>query len=138
MPIELFVEHWMQALGDRAADMRKDGGLMLCARLHAAYLDSRIGDELQQSMHMGRNGTTANERVRAAGYSLPGWWPVAGNQVECCVRIGDDPASALRVLLASPAHRALMLREDWYKAHTVYGVGHAGSDWVVLAAPQES
>lgn len=138
MPVESFTELWMDALGDKAADMRQDGGLMICARLHAEYLDSRTGDALLQNMHVGRGGSTPNERVRNAGYSLPGWWPVAGNQVECCARCGDDAAEALRLLLASIGHRAMLLRQTWYAGHTVYGVGHKGADWVVVACPPES
>lgn len=141
-PVESFVELWMQALGDRAIDMRQDERLMTCAQLHADYLASRTGNALLQSMHLGEGGSTPNERVYYASYRLPDFWLFNGNQVECCVRCGDDREppgrEALRLLLASPAHRAMMLREDWYVGHICYGVGFCGSDWTIVACPLES
>lgn len=137
MPIELFVELWMQALGDRAADMRKDGGLMLCARLHAEYLDSRTGDELLQNMHMGYGGSLSNDRVLDAGYCLPSYYERGENNVESCSRHNGTPSEVLAAFLASPAHHDHLIGVGGFSSHTVYGIGNCQADWVIVICPPE-
>lgn len=136
-PADTFADAWMQALGNRAKEMQRDIRLVQAAQLHAIYLDSRTGAELEQNMHVGRYGSAPNDRVLHAQYRLPDYYQRGKNNVECCVRCGDDAVEALRLLLASPAHRVMMMREGWFADHTVWGVGWCGSDWTVLVCPKE-
>jgi uncharacterized protein YkwD len=129
----VFVWAWMQALGDRAAMMREDARLTLCASEHAAYLASR--EDTTPSMHIGRNGSTPDQRVRATGYALPAHWHE--NHVESCATHTDGPLAALEMLLESPGHRAHLMGEGGFERHVVYGVGSAKSYYVCLICPPE-
>lgn len=130
-----FIDAWMQALGDRATEMRQDDRLVRCAQDHAAYLESRVGDIRQVSMHVGLNNSTPDQRVRLAGYSIPAHWH--SNHVESCATHTGGPLAALTMLLDSPGHRAHLIGENGFAGHRVYGVGNAKSYYVVLACPEE-
>lgn len=127
---------WMALLAERAAQMTCDERLVAVAQAHADYLIGRSGSELEQSMHFGRGGSTPNQRVRAGGYRLLDWHG-GGNTCECCVRASDDAAQALNILLGSAHHRPVILGEGFWEASVVYGVGQAGTDWVILVCPPE-
>lgn len=134
-----FVVAWMERLGDRAAIMRVDERLVRAAQDHAEYLANRV--DTQPSMHIGRNVSTPNMRVRAAGYALLGWH-LDGNTVESCTRtwanLDEDMLEVVTSLMAHEAHREHMNGLNWYSGHTVYGVGAAsepsGSTYFVVDA----
>lgn len=108
---------------------------MLCAQDHADYLESRVGDERQVSMHIGRNGSTPDQRVRAWGYALPAHWH--SNHVESCATHTGGPLAALDILLESPGHRAHLMGEGGFAGHVCWGVGNARTYYVVLIVPEE-
>lgn len=136
-----FVRLWMDAIGNRAEDMHADWRLIACAAQHAAYLASRTEAQIEaladdgHGSHVGMDGSTPNQRVRAAGYRLPDWHG-DGNTVEFNTRTHRGPARALELLLGSDAHGPALRGEGWYVGHVMYGVGHAGHDWVVLVCPE--
>jgi hypothetical protein len=143
-PAREFVALWMQALGDRAAMMREDARLTLCASEHAIYLANR--SDMTPSMHIGRNNSTPNERLAASGYKMPDWWSLDRNNCEACsVHHGDErissPLGALELMIDSPAHRPLVLGErvnDWFwHLHTVWGAGNAGPFYVLVVCTEE-
>lgn len=140
-PTAEFIRLWMQAIGERALLMRPDSRLAKCASDHAAYLASRTEAQIEaladdgHGSHVGIDGSTPNQRVRAAGYKLPVWHG-DGNTVEFNTRTHRGPARALELLLGSDAHGPALRGEDGWQEATVYGVGHAGHDWVVLVCPE--
>lgn len=132
-----FALAWLGLLGERRELMDFDHRLAEAAQLHAAYLDSRTGDQLLLSMHRGRSGSYANERVWASGYRLPEDWNPQANMVESCARDGRDPATAAVSLAAHEGHRQHMLGENGFVDHVVWGVGCAGDDYVCVICPPE-
>ncbi len=134
-PLAVFVAAWLALLGERAATMRYDVRLAQAAQAQADWL---AVNDFAGDPHAGANGSTANERVRAAGYRLPSYWPVRGNQVESVTRSWDDPAEAARDLAAHAGHRDHMLCQGWFAEHTVWGCGHSATYYVVVTAPEES
>lgn len=130
-----FIDAWMQALGDRATEMRQDDRLVRCAQDHAAYLESRVGDIRQHSMHIGQNNSTPDQRVRACGYSIPSHWH--SNHVESCATHTGGPLAALDMLLDSPGHRAHLLGTGGFERHVVYGIANARTYYVCIVCPEE-
>lgn len=135
-PASRFAALWLALMGERGKQMRCDERLVAVAQAHAEYLINRKGEELAQSMHIGRGGTTPNQRVRQGGYRLPEFHK-DGNTVECCLRGSADPPVALEQLLASDKHRPAMMGEDFWEPSIYFGVGQVGTDWVVLVCPPE-
>ena len=130
-----FAELWLRAMGDRGEAMRCNEKLVQAAQNHADYLAER--DDNRVSMHVGRNGSTPNQRVRATGYRLPDAHG-DNNTVESACRTPRGPAQALRLLLDSKPHRAHLLREGFFAGHVAFGVGYAGPKWfVIVTAPPE-
>lgn len=132
---EEFIAWWLYRLGNKRAQMRQDDRLMACAQRHAEYLAQRM--DISPSMHIGANGSTANERVRASGYKLPGYFLAKGNNVESCTYSHDPIPETVDDLMASPAHHDHMTVAGWFVGHTVYGVGNADAYYVVVTAPVE-
>lgn len=131
-----FVRCWLQALGDKAKQMRFDSRLAAAAQRQADWLQAH--DFTPGAPHLGENGITANERVSATGYRLPGWWPAKGNLVESATRSWDvDMAEIVGDLMNHATHYDHMHVINWYAQHTVYGVGVAGTYFVVVTAPPE-
>lgn len=137
--VQLFVDAWMAALGDRAAIMQPDARLMTCAQDHASFLANR--EDMRPSMHIGKGGSTPNQRLIASGYKPPSFWKPERNNCEACAVHHDGPIDALIMLLDSPDHRPLVLGErvsDWFwHLHTVWALGNAGPFYVYVAAPEE-
>lgn len=133
-----FELEWLATLGARAKLMRPDNRLMRCAADHAAYLASRMGDQLLQSMHVGEGGSYSNGRVLASGYKLPSAYSPLRNNVESCARDAGGPDAALAGLLASPAHHDHLMGIGGFSDRVVYGIGQSGDDWVVLICPVEA
>jgi len=133
-PLDVFVAAWLSLLGERAATMRYDARLAQAAQQQADWL---AANDFDDDPHVGVGGSTANERVRAAGYRLPQWWPAKGNQVESTTRSWDAPDEAARDLAAHGAHRDHMLAQGWFVQHTVWGVGQAATYYVLVSAPEE-
>lgn len=132
-----FVIYWLHMLGDRANDMVQDNRLVTAAQLHADYLHEF---DIRQFRHVGRGGSTANQRARAQGYRLPDWYPVVGNQIESIgEEIDGGPEQAMQDLIDSPLHTEHVMRRGWWAkyAQPVYGVGWAGIYYVVVTAPEE-
>jgi hypothetical protein len=132
-----FATLWLRVLGDRRSRMRCDSRLVRAAQKHAEYLSSRTGDQLLQSMHIGRNGSSSNQRARTEGYHLPDYYPVDANNIESCTRTSDKAQDALNNLLNSPHHYDHITGQGWYADHIVYGFGFSGNDWVIVIAPSE-
>lgn len=139
-----FVAAWMDALPEaRRAIVRPDPRLFECAQAHADYLASRTPEEIAEradvphATHYGRDWSTANERVRAVGYRLPGNYPTKGNHVESNGTEYADAKSALAGLLGSDSHRPHLLGEPGFQDRVVYGVGASGGDYVFLGCPPE-
>jgi hypothetical protein len=141
---QLFAQAWMQLLGKRAAIMVMSDTLNRCAFLHATYLDSRTEAEIAErahianAMHYGRDWSTANERVRLAGYLLSDNYPIQGNNVESCSRSSKDPATVLAELAAHEAHREHMLGTGGFVWQVVWGCACVGNDYVALTAMPEA
>lgn len=133
-PLDVFTAAWLALLGERAATMRYDARLAHAAQEQAEYLASRA--DTSASMHIGRYGSTANERVAWAGYSLPEHWPARGNQVESVTRSWDAPDEAARDLAAHAAHHDHVLGIGFWEASTVYGVGQRATYYVLVTAPE--
>lgn len=136
--VATFIRVWMALLGERAKVMHPNEILMRVAQEHANYLDSRVGDQLKQSMHIGINGSYPNDRVLDAGYRLPDGYRRHVNNVESCARDGRDPATVLIELANHDAHRNHMLCINGFESHVFYGVGNSGADWVCITAPPEA
>lgn len=136
--VATFIRVWMALLGERAKVMRPHDILMRVAQEHANYLDSRTGDQLQQSMHVGRNNSMPNDRVLDAGYVLPEKYYRGVNNVESCARDPRDPAIVLVELANHDAHYNHLHCVNGFESHTVYGVANVGDDWVVLVCPPEA
>lgn len=134
-PLDVFVAAWLALLGERAATMRYDARLAHAAQGQAEYLASRA--DTSQSMHIGRYGSTANERVAWAGYSLPEHWPARGNQVESATRSWDAPDEAARDLANHDTHRDHVLGIGWFAGHTVWGCGWSETYYVLVSCPIE-
>lgn len=136
-----FISAWMARLGERAKLMVRDDRLVRCAQQHATWLAQRQGEDMQKSLHIGKDGTTPNTRVTRAGYKIPSWWDWENNNCEACAVHHDGPLAALDMLIASPAHRPLLLGEranDWFwHRHTVWGVGVTAPFYVLVVAPPE-
>lgn len=134
-----FIIAWMQALGDRADIMRQDSRLTLCAQTHATWLAQR--QDMEPTMHLGKNNSTPNQRLIASGFRPPSFWKPEKNNCEACAVHHDGPLEALELLLKSPGHRPLVLGErvsDWFWAsHTVWGLGNAGPFYSLVVAPPE-
>lgn len=135
-PLDVFVGAWLALLGERAATMRCDARLAHAAQQQADWLAANDFDE--RDPHVGVGGSTANERVRAAGYRLPSYWPVRGNQVESVTRSWDAPDEAARDLAAHAGHRDHVLGLGWFAGHTVWGCGWQETYYVLISAPEES
>jgi len=131
-PLALFTAAWLALYGEREKVMRHDARLAEAAQQHAEYLAQRSDTNI--SMHIGRNGSTANQRVRDAGYPLPAWHG-NGNTVESVTRSWDAPDEAARDLAAHASHHDHMLSIGWFATHTAYGIGHAATYYVVVTAP---
>lgn len=138
-----FVRLWLaELLEERRALMRPDARLFACAQAHAEYLASRTPEQIAalpddgHGSHVGRNGTTPNQRVRAAGYRLPAWHG-DGNTVEFNTRTYRGAARALALLLGSDAHRPALLGQGFWGPAIYYGFGQAGDDYVTLFCPEE-
>lgn len=131
-----FAQAWLGLLDNRAKIMHCDPRLVRCAQDHAVFLDSRTGEQLKQSMHIGKNGSTANQRVRAANYKLPEWHG-DGNTVECCARSGQPPAAVAVSLAAHDSHRDPMMGIGFWELSLIWGVGSHGNDYVCLVCPLE-
>lgn len=138
-----FAVAWMALLGHRALAMRCDSRLVRAAQLHASYLDSRTVEEIAaranvpHAMHVSRDGTMPNARVRAAGYWLPSVYRQAANNVESCARDGRAPAIVARELADHAEHRDHLLGLGGFDRQLMWGVGQVGADYVVLTAPIE-
>jgi hypothetical protein len=130
-----FVYFWLSALGERRKDMGCDARLVRAAQRHADFLSSR--EDTTPSLHIGENGSSANERVRAEGYRLPDWFREVGNSVESCAVNNGQPQDAVERLLLSPSHRVHLLREGGFSEHRIFGVGVTFPYYVVLSAPAE-
>jgi hypothetical protein len=138
---QTFIDAWLARLGERAKLMQPDLRLMRCAQEHATWLAQRQGEEMQKSLHIGKDNSTSNQRVAASGYKLPGFWDLANNNCEACAVHHDGPVEALQLLLDSPAHRPLVLGEkvsDWFWHHHVtWGLGVTPPFYVLICAPPE-
>jgi uncharacterized protein YkwD len=75
---------------------RLDVRLVLAARAHSQDMAAR-----GYFSHVSPEGTTFDQRVRAAGYPSPGGEVIAGGQ--------RTPASAIQAWMNSPGHRAILL-----------------------------
>lgn len=133
-PLAVFTAAWLALLGDRASLMRYDARLAQAAQAQADWL---AANDFADDPHVGANGSTANERVRASGYTLPSYWPVRGNQCESVTRSWDAPDEAARDLASHAAHHDHVLGLGWYAEHTQYGVGQAQTYYVLVTAPIE-
>ncbi len=133
----MFTVMWLQELGDRRNRMRCDHRLVSAAQKHAEFLSSRTPEQEKLSMHIGRNGSYANERARAEGYKLPDYYDNDANNIESCYRGGTKPENVLHGFLNSPPHYNHIMGQGWFEDHIVYGVGYSVNDWVVLIAPVE-
>lgn len=131
-----FSQGWLGLLGERAKIMACDSRLVQCAQDHAIYLDSRVGDQLKITMHRGRDGSYANERVLAAGYRLP--YEPYKNQVESCARDWRDPAIVAVELANHDTHHDHMYGIGGFSVLTVYGVGNCNLDFVIVICPPET
>lgn len=141
---QAFAVAWMDALPvARRELMVLDDRLVTAATLHAFYLDSRTPEEIAEranvshASHYGRDWSTANERVRRAGYTLPDNYPEQGNSVESNARNPNGALAALESLLASEFHGPHLRGEGGYAGQTVYAVGNCGFDYVCLTCPPE-
>lgn len=134
-PLAVFVAAWLALLGERAATMRYDARLAQAAQQQAEWLAVH---DFADDPHVGAGGSSANERVRAAGYRLPSYWPARGNQVESVTRSWDAPDEAARDLAAHDAHRDHVLGLGWFAGHTVWGCGWQETYYVLISAPEES
>lgn len=134
---QAFAEAWMKLLGTRANLMAISDKLNRCAFLHAQYLDSRRGDELLQSMHIGRGGSYPNDRVLDIGYRLPRGYKRGVNNVESCARDPRDPATVLTELAAHDTHYEHMHCLGGFSWHIYWGCACVGIDYVALTAPPE-
>jgi len=132
--LAVFTAAWLALYGDRASLMRYDSRLAQAAQTQADWL--AIND-FADDPHAGAGGSTANERVRAAGYTLPSYWPARGNQVESVTRSWDAPDEAARDLAAHAGHRDHMLSIGWFAGHTVWGIGQSATYYVLVTAPEE-
>jgi len=133
-PLDVFTAAWLALLGERAATMRYDARLAHAAQQQADWLAANDFDE--RDPHVGANGSTANQRVRAAGYRLPEHWPARGNQVESVTRSWDAPDEAARDLADHIPHRDHVLGLGWYAEHTVWGCGWQETYYVLITAPE--
>ena len=131
--LAMFTSAWLGLYGERAKDMRYDARLAKAAQTQAEWL---AVNDFVEDPHIGANGSTANQRVRAAGYPLPRWYG-NGNTVESVTRSWDAPDEAATDLAAHAAHHDHMLSIGWFATHTVYGIGHADTYYVVVTAPSE-
>lgn len=132
-PLAVFTAAWLALYGDRAARMRYDSRLAQAAQTQAEWL---AVNDFADDPHVGANGSTANERVRATGYPLPRWHG-NGNTVESVTRSWDDPAEAARDLAAHAGHRDHLLSIGWFAGHTVWGIGQSATYYVLVTAPEE-
>lgn len=135
----IFSQLWLARLGERAKRMYCDPRIVIAAQKHAVYLNSRTGDTILQSMHIGQNGTMPNDRLRAEGYKLPDYYPTHDNNVESCAleSPGEVPEDVLQLLFNSPTHYNHLTGQGWFKDHIVWGIGHVGLYWVIDIAPPE-
>lgn len=133
-PLAVFTAAWLSLLGERAATMRYDSRLAQAAQQQAAWLAAY---DFADDAHDGAEGSTANERVRASGYTLPSYWPARGNQVESVTRSWDAPDEAARDLASHDTHRDHVLVQGWFSQHTVWGIGHSATYYVLVTAPIE-
>ena len=133
-PLDVFTAAWLSLLGERASLMRYDARLAQAAQTQADWLAAH---DFASDPHVGAGGSTANERVRATGYRLPSYWPARGNQVESVTRSWDAPDEAARDLAAHGPHRDHVLVQGWFAGHTVWGVGHSATYYVLVTAPPE-
>lgn len=139
-----FVEAWLSLLGDRAKILHCDERLVQCAQDHASYLNSRTEEEIaalagvSHAMHRSRDGRLSNRRVRDAGYHLPDYYPDDKNSVESCARNDAVPDIAAKQLAEHTEHHDHLYGiGSFFSKQTVYGVGNAGDDWVILICPPE-
>jgi hypothetical protein len=135
---------WMEKLGNRKHRMQVDERLVKAAQKHAEYLVGRTEEQMNDHPHRGRHGSWANQRVEREGYHLPKHYPMEANHVESAVS-GDQGKGefeslatfALRTLLDSPHHFQHIMGMGFFEPHTRYGVGQAGSQFVIVTAPPE-
>lgn len=132
-PLDVFTAAWLSLLGDRAATMRYDARLAHAAQQQADWL--AVNDFDERDPHVGAGGSTANQRVRAAGYPLPAWHG-NGNTVESVTRSWDAPDEAARDLAAHDTHHDHVLGLGWYAEHTVWGIGQRATYYVLVTAPE--
>lgn len=139
---DVFAAAWVAFLGDVGRRMVRDARLDAAAQGQADWL--AVHDFDRDNAHLGADGSTPNERVRATGYRLPDFWPTRGNQCESANHSWSEPAQSLIELATHDTHAEHMQVRGWWAHSTVYGVGAArasvgGGGWFVVAvtAPRE-
>lgn len=139
----LFATGWLALLGEDANEVRGDARMVKAAQLQAEWL--AINDFDPRDMHLGANGSTANERLRAQGVRLPGFWPRKDNQGESVLRTWVDPLEAAAELASFASHRPHLTRQGFFRDHVLWGVGGAmaqldrgGVFYVLCTAPREA
>lgn len=136
-----FIRIWLAWPGNLRTGMQRNDKLMQAAQAHAEELHYRqaVLGEIDTSMHIGLNGSTANERVRRAGYRLSDGYMDVGNQVESVGVCWEGPQRMMEIFATSPTHAAHLLGlHEWFAEQTCYGVGVSGDYFDVLTAHVEA
>lgn len=119
----------------------RDGRLDRAAQAQANFLAYRqlvLNDPLP-SMHIGADGTYANDRARREGYDLPDSYPAGVNYIESIAVTHLGPDHAWELFMGSQSHREHVTGAGWFfSTQTVYGVGVEARWYVVLIAPPEA
>jgi hypothetical protein len=135
-PAMEFVRLWLQHLGDRAKLMLPDARLYVAAQRQADWL--AVNDFNPANPHLGENGISANERVREARYRLPEWHG-NGNTVESATHDGNaNMEEVVLGLMNHATHYDHMHCLGFWEPNYFYGVGCAGTFFVVVTAPEEA
>lgn len=135
-----FIRIWLAWPGNLRTHMQPNAKLMAAAQAHAQELHQRqMSGGIEGSMHIGADGSTANERVRRAGYRLPDGYMDVGNQVESVGVCWEGPQRMMAIFATSPTHAAHLLGlHAWFAEQTCYGVGVSGDYFDVLTAHAEA
>lgn len=130
-----FVQLWLTAPWQQRRDCEPDQRLMAAAQQHADWLAAH-----NAATHVGKDGLNANDRVRAAGYKLPEWYPAGENNIESIAVDWEGPVKWLKRLHDSPYHYDhLSGCNAFFWQQTRYGVGVSAGAWLVLVtAPVEA
>lgn len=129
-----WTQHWLARLGSRAKKMKCNERLVDAAQSHAEWLSKNYSKE--RSMHIGKDGSKANQRARRAGYRLSSQYGDS-NTIESASKTSKGPAKSVENLFNSPAHKKHLTGDGWYENSTVYGIGAAGNIYIALVSPPE-